>query len=73
MQQGGSPTPFDRNMGTKMAAKTVEWFFDKLKEASKGTGNVYTDTPDSAVLLGVLRRQYTFSPLEELKKVTNFE
>ncbi|XP_049954432.1 ATP-dependent 6-phosphofructokinase [Schistocerca serialis cubense] len=73
MQQGGYPTPFDRNMGTKMGAKTVEWMFQKLKESSKGDGTVYTATPDSATLLGVLRRQYTFSPLEELKKGTNFD
>lgn len=73
MQQGGYPTPFDRNMGTKMGAKTVEWMFQKLKESSKGDGTVYTASPDSATLLGVLRRQYTFSPLEDLKKGTNFE
>ncbi|KAF3860384.1 hypothetical protein F7725_000639 [Dissostichus mawsoni] len=32
MQQGGTPTPFDRNFGTKMGAKTVMWLTDKLKE-----------------------------------------
>lgn len=30
--QGGTPTPFDRNFGTKMGAKSVLWLTDKLKE-----------------------------------------
>ncbi|XP_063219314.1 ATP-dependent 6-phosphofructokinase isoform X1 [Bacillus rossius redtenbacheri] len=73
MQQGGSPTPFDRNMGTKMAAKSVEWMIEKLKKHANGDGTVFTNTPDSVVMMGVVRRQYTFTPLEELKKVTDFE
>lgn len=31
-QQGGTPTPFDRNFGTKMGAKSVLWLTEKLKE-----------------------------------------
>lgn len=73
MQQGGSPTPFDRNMGTKQAAKTVEWMVEQLKKYTRDDGSVYADTPDSAVLMGVVRRQYRFSPLVDLKKETNFE
>lgn len=67
MQQGGSPSPFDRNMGTKMAAKTVEWFVDNLMNA-----NVF-NTPNSAVMLGIIRRQYKFTPVQELKLYTDFE
>ncbi|XP_039280155.1 ATP-dependent 6-phosphofructokinase [Nilaparvata lugens] len=73
MQQGGSPSPFDRNMGTKMAAKCVEWMFDQLKLFTRADGHVFADTPDSAVLLGVKRRAYTLTPLGELKKETNFD
>ena len=29
-QQGGTPTTFDRNMSTKLAAKTVTWLIDQL-------------------------------------------
>ena len=25
MQQGGSPSPFDRNLGTELAAKATHW------------------------------------------------
>lgn len=73
MQQGGSPTPFDRNMGTKQAAKTVEWMVEQLKMYTREDGSVFADTPESAVLMGVVRRQYRFTPLVELKKETNFE
>ncbi|CAG7836459.1 unnamed protein product [Allacma fusca] len=67
MQQGGSPTPFDRNMGTKMAAKAVEWLVDKLMNDKS------FETPQSAVMLGIVRRQYKFTPLQELKLYTDFK
>lgn len=73
MQQGGSPTPFDRNMGTKMGAKTVHWITEKIKECIQPDGTVNANTPDSAVLMGVIRRQYTYTPLQEIVGYTNFE
>lgn len=73
MQQGGSPTPFDRNMGTKMASKTVEWMINMLKDCVNDDGKVNCMSADSVVLLGIVRRQYRFTPLEELREQTNFE
>lgn len=73
MQQGGSPTPFDRNMGTKMAAKSVEWMVGQLKQHCREDGSINVSTPDSAVMMGIVRRQYKFSPLQDLKNGTNFE
>jgi 6-phosphofructokinase 1 len=73
MQQGGSPTPFDRNMGTKMAAKCVEWMVDVLKENTQPDGTIKAKGPETACLLGLVRRQYMFSPLKELIADTNFE
>uniref|UniRef100_A0A8C7WHE4 ATP-dependent 6-phosphofructokinase n=1 Tax=Oncorhynchus mykiss TaxID=8022 RepID=A0A8C7WHE4_ONCMY len=35
MQQGGAPSPFDRNFGTKIAAKAIQWISRKLKESYK--------------------------------------
>ncbi|XP_077868778.1 ATP-dependent 6-phosphofructokinase, muscle type-like [Saccoglossus kowalevskii] len=32
MQQGGSPTPFDRNYGTKSAAKAVHYLIDQIEQ-----------------------------------------
>ncbi|XP_052119605.1 ATP-dependent 6-phosphofructokinase isoform X4 [Frankliniella occidentalis] len=73
MQQGGSPTPFDRNMGTKMAAKSVEWMVGQLKQHCREDGSINVSSPDSAVMMGIVRRQYKFSPLQDLKAGTNFE
>ncbi|XP_026293414.1 ATP-dependent 6-phosphofructokinase isoform X3 [Frankliniella occidentalis] len=73
MQQGGSPTPFDRNMGTKMAAKSVEWMVGQLKQHCREDGSINVSSPDSAVMMGIVRRQYKFSPLQDLKAGTNFD
>lgn len=73
MQQGGSPSPFDRNMGTKMAAKCVEWLVDQLKTNTKPDGTIYANNNESACLLGLVRRQYRFTPVQELIPQSNFE
>ncbi|KAK7944638.1 hypothetical protein WMY93_000366 [Mugilogobius chulae] len=36
MQQGGAPSPFDRNFSTKIAAKAMQWITRSLKESYKG-------------------------------------
>ncbi|XP_069704189.1 ATP-dependent 6-phosphofructokinase isoform X2 [Periplaneta americana] len=74
MQQGGSASPFDRNMGTKMASKAVEGLMEQLKLAEhKPDGSIYIDTPESAIMMGVIRRQYKLTPIEALKADTDFE
>uniref|UniRef100_A0A6I8Q8E7 ATP-dependent 6-phosphofructokinase n=1 Tax=Xenopus tropicalis TaxID=8364 RepID=A0A6I8Q8E7_XENTR len=72
MQQGGTPTPFDRNFGTKMGAKAVLWMTGKVKECSRH-GRIFANTPDSACLLGMRKRSLVFQPLVELKEQTDFE
>ncbi|XP_060819182.1 ATP-dependent 6-phosphofructokinase isoform X1 [Bombus pascuorum] len=73
MQQGGSPTPFDRNLGTKMGSKAVEWFTEQLKKYSNDGSKITTMDADSAVMIGIVRRQYRFTPFTELIEVTDFE
>lgn len=73
MQQGGSPSPFDRNLGTKMGSKAVEWFTDQLKKNTRSNGETISDTPESAVMLGVVRRQYRYTPFVKLMETTDFE
>lgn len=73
MQQGGSPTPFDRNMGTKMAAKCVDWFIAQFKKNTQPDGSIKCTDNESACLLGIRRRQYRFTPLADLIAETNFE
>ncbi|XP_059350170.1 ATP-dependent 6-phosphofructokinase-like isoform X2 [Daphnia carinata] len=73
MQQGGSPTPFDRNMGTKLAAKAVEWMVEQLTQATQPDGTVCANKPDSAVMLGIVKRYYAYTPVQELKAQTDFK
>ncbi|NXW56252.1 PFKAM protein, partial [Eurystomus gularis] len=72
MQQGGTPTPFDRNFGTKMGAKAVAWITGKIKECSRH-GRIFANTADSACLLGMRKRSLVFQPLADLKEQTDFE
>jgi len=72
MQQGGTPTPFDRNFATKMGSKSVMWLTDKLKECYRH-GRIFANTPDSACVLGMKKRSLVFQPLADLKAETDFE
>ncbi|XP_026061348.1 ATP-dependent 6-phosphofructokinase, platelet type-like isoform X3 [Carassius auratus] len=73
MQQGGAPSPFDRNFGTKIAAKAMQWISKKLKEFYReGEGRVFANTEDSACLLGMRRRALVFQPVIQLKDETDF-
>ncbi|XP_025926378.1 ATP-dependent 6-phosphofructokinase, platelet type isoform X1 [Apteryx rowi] len=73
MQQGGAPSPFDRNFGTKISAKAMQWISKKLKETyRKEEGKVFANTDDSVCLLGMRRRNLVFQPVAELKNETDF-
>ncbi|KAF7254309.1 ATP-dependent 6-phosphofructokinase, liver type [Varanus komodoensis] len=72
LQQGGAPTPFDRNYGTKLGVKAVLWMSEKLKEAYR-KGRVFANSVDTACVIGLRRKAVSFSPVTELKKVTDFE
>ncbi|XP_042231275.1 ATP-dependent 6-phosphofructokinase-like isoform X4 [Homarus americanus] len=73
MQQGGSPSVFDRNMGTKMAAKAVTWLTDQMLAHRREDGSVFCDEASTAVLLGLQRRSYVFQPVIELKCQTDWD
>eukprot|EP00092_Neocalanus_flemingeri_P021987 GFUD01023845.1.p1 GENE.GFUD01023845.1~~GFUD01023845.1.p1 ORF type:complete len:801 (+),score=260.29 GFUD01023845.1:62-2464(+) len=73
MQQGGWPSPFDRNVATKMAAKTVTWLIEQLTHCAARDGTVHAEDPSTATLLGMRTRAYRFQPVEEIKKETDFE
>uniref|UniRef100_A0A2K5Y0A6 Phosphofructokinase domain-containing protein n=2 Tax=Mandrillus leucophaeus TaxID=9568 RepID=A0A2K5Y0A6_MANLE len=70
-QQGGAPSPFDRNFGTKISARAMEWITAKLKEA-QGRGKTLT-TDDSVCVLGISKRNVIFQPVAELKNQMDFE
>ncbi|XP_029313197.1 ATP-dependent 6-phosphofructokinase, platelet type isoform X7 [Cottoperca gobio] len=71
MQQGGAPSPFDRNFGTKISAKAMQWVTKKLVESFR-QGRVFANTEDSCCLLGMRRRALVFQPVVQLKGETDF-
>lgn len=73
IQQGGAPTPFDRNLGTKMASKAVNWLSDTLRANTGPDGNVARTKADTTVLLGIEERNYKFTPVSELEVITDFK
>ncbi|XP_051787333.1 ATP-dependent 6-phosphofructokinase, liver type-like [Erpetoichthys calabaricus] len=72
LQQGGAPTPFDRNYGTKLGVKAVHWITDKLQETYR-QGRVFANAPDTACVIGMRRKVLSFSPVTQLKEQTDFE
>ncbi|OQV21160.1 ATP-dependent 6-phosphofructokinase [Hypsibius exemplaris] len=66
VQQGGRPTPFDRNLGTKLAARAIEFMDDMLSKG--GLGN----EPTSCGLLGITKRQVNLTPVQALAVQTDF-
>ncbi|XP_007559930.1 PREDICTED: ATP-dependent 6-phosphofructokinase, platelet type-like isoform X4 [Poecilia mexicana] len=73
MQQGGAPSPFDRNFGTKISAKAMQWLSQKLVESyRKDEGRVFANTEDTCCLLGMHARALVFQPVVELKDHTDF-
>jgi len=73
MQQGGYPSPFDRNYGTKMAAKGVEWLAEMIEFYTTESGSVDTGTEPTVVLLGMMKRHLTFTPVQQLAETTDFK
>lgn len=73
VQQGQTPSPFDRRLAIKMGQMTADWILNQAKIALQLTGKVRTKECDSAVLLGLLKRQYVYSPLKSLIPESNFE
>ncbi|KAG7256784.1 LOW QUALITY PROTEIN: hypothetical protein CRUP_021299 [Coryphaenoides rupestris] len=65
MQQGGAPSPFDRNFGTKISAKAMQ-------DQPRSMVEVPSKTKDSCCLLGMRRRNLVFQPVVQLKDDTDF-
>lgn len=72
LQQGGVPTPFDRNYGTKLGVRAVQWLTEKMNDSFR-QGRVFANTPDTACVVGLYKKAMTFSPVTELKEQTDFE
>lgn len=72
-QQGGSPSPFDRIMGTKMGSKAVGWIIEQINKCKQPDGTISASTHDMTCLLGLQQKFYNFIPIKSLIPVTNFE
>ncbi|XP_076602291.1 ATP-dependent 6-phosphofructokinase, liver type isoform X1 [Chaetodon auriga] len=72
LQQGGAPSPFDRNFGTKLGVRAIQWISQRLTENFRQE-RVFANSPDTACVLGLNRKVVSFSPVSELKAVTDFE
>uniref|UniRef100_A0A4W6FDA9 ATP-dependent 6-phosphofructokinase n=1 Tax=Lates calcarifer TaxID=8187 RepID=A0A4W6FDA9_LATCA len=72
LQQGGAPSPFDRNFGTKLGVRAIQWISERLTENYR-QGRVFANSPDTACVLGLNRKVISFMPVTELKAVTDFE
>lgn len=55
-----------------MGAKAVDWFTEQLKSNVNPDGTVI-DSSNSCVMLGIVRRQYRYTPFEKLMDSTDFE
>ena len=65
----GSPSPFDRNFGTKMGVKVYNWLIEQL--SLKRT--ITAADIDTACILGLRSRAYQFQSVEKLKEETDFQ
>lgn len=72
LQQGGAPSPFDRNYGTKVGVRAIQWLSQKMTENFR-QDHVFANSPDTACVLGLCRKVISFIPVTELKAVTDFE
>ena len=69
MQQGGVPSPFDRNLGLKLASKSLAHMI-KLLEGREAQ-SYHIDSPDSAVVIGMQKKRICFTSVSFLKSQTD--
>lgn len=72
-QQGGTPSPFDRNQGTKMATKATHWMIHQINRSLTDAGNVEAMTDESATVLCLNQQVYKFIPVKTLISETDFK
>ena len=49
--QGGRPSPFDRNMGSRMAIKCAEKLLEQIQASKKPDGPLYVDSVSDSFLI----------------------
>lgn len=72
IQQGGAPSPFDRILGIRFATMAVEFVIQKITDNLTMAGEVDAQGSISSCLVGLQKKLSVFTPLDELRKVTDF-
>jgi 6-phosphofructokinase 1 len=63
MQQGGTPSPFDRVFATRLAVRCIDFIEKEIKSAGESTG----------VCIGEIQGEVRYTSLEELPRLMDFE
>ena len=64
MQQGGVPSPFDRNLGIKFGGRSLKYMADLLDK----TPEHILSNDNSAVVIGMVRNKIEFTSIKYLKE-----
>ncbi|KAK7574123.1 hypothetical protein V9T40_011314 [Parthenolecanium corni] len=73
IQQGDTPSSFDRSLGIKLGAKAIDWLYGNFDKFSTSDGKICTDLPESVMIIGLFGDQYCNTPLNELIPYIDFE
>lgn len=60
-------------MGTKLAVRAADWLIKQVEASKMPDNTIFCDTPETAVLLGLVKRQYLFTPVQNLRADTDFK
>ena len=72
LQQGDSPTPYDRILGTKYASHAVDFFLEQMEKCVGKDGEVCATDPNTACMVGAKGSSTVITPLQDLIKETDF-
>ena len=73
LQQGDTPSPYDRILGTKYAAHAVDFFTEKLEKLDLGGDELGAATdPQSACMVGIRGTSMVTTPIANLLDETDF-
>lgn len=73
IQQGDIPSAFDRSLAVKLSIKASEWFYEQLAKYRDSNGNVYVNSQDSAIVIGLTFSGYCHTPIQDLLQYTDFQ
>ena len=72
LQQGESPSPYDRILGIQYAAQTVDFLQKHAQENLDTRNRVRAESVESACMLGLQGTKFQAIPLQKLAKETDF-